>query len=632
MSDSTFDSPFDPTGDPTGPDLGLGEPALDFGSPPEPAPDSHKGSPMTEKKTVETMLTDPTIPKKMRLEMIRQVAGKRGDAEDHVLGYVLEAASVGNAGQQYVEKTKELAERIKELSQGPMRCAVFYRFASGGGDEAGDLGRRAEVILPDGGTAFCAVPNDAVAGSLQCGDTVWLDAQGTAVLHRQSEPDRLGEEARLERRVGPDAVEVSVGEIGRYVFRTTHPLKQQLDDGEVSAGAILVVCLRRMIAWRALPPAEGEGHLRYLAVRPPPDVRVGRDVGAPPAFIEKIADHVERELTRPDLGERFRLRRSRMLLASGVAGSGKSHAIKALWRRLYEVMSEVTGAPIEELPARVFTLKVAEVLSKWLGDSDKNIARFFDEVAGLAGERFVAPDGSEWELPVLVVCEEIDALARQRGEDSVHDRIQTTLLEKLDPAQALFRDRLVIVVCTTNIPSALDVAFVRRAGGTIAHFGRLGRFAFRAVLGKQLQGRPFAAAEGLDVAEDEARRQAISDLTGWLFARNGADPGQVEITYVGQPNAVVMHRRDFLTAGLVDRAVQQAAGDACNDEWTADEPAWLDTRRLMTAIDEQVRAIVDQLTPGNCDQYLTLPDATRVATVRRIEQPVALPEALERAS
>jgi ATP-dependent 26S proteasome regulatory subunit len=446
-----------------------------------------------------------------------------------------------------------------------------------------------------------------------------------AVLYGQADLRRLGEEGRLERVLEGGDVEVSIGEVGHYVFRASAQLRDQLDDGEAEPGSSLVVCPRQYLAWRALPLAEGEAHFRFLSRQAPPDVIVERDVGAPAAFIADIARHIHRELVAPEIGRRFVVRRSQMLLAIGVAGSGKSHSIKALWRRIYEVMAEVVGVEVEDLPQRVFQLQASEVLSKWLGESDKSIARFFDEVGKVAEQTFVAPDGTEWELPVIVICEEIDALARQRGEDSIHDRIQTTLLTKLDPAQAIFEDRMVVVICTSNIPSALDVAFVRRAGGTVERFGRVGRFDFRAILAKHLRGRPFQ--EG-----DEGRRRALANLTIWLFAPNSAEPGAVELTFVGQPNPVTKHRRDFVTAGLIDRAIQQAARGCCNDEWESGENTWLTTERLMSALDDQVRGIVDQLTPGNCDQYLSLPDAMRVGAVRRVPQPPVLPVQLERAS
>jgi ATP-dependent 26S proteasome regulatory subunit len=576
--------------------------------------------PKAKKQTIEKMLTDRSVPAQMRMQMLRQLCMEEAPVAQEILDRILENASKASADEQYLAKTQELADTLQQLQQGPLRFATFDRLSD---SEA--LGRRAEVILPDGGSAFCVVPDAKLMDALRCGDTVWLDAQAGAVLFHQPGPVALGEEAQLERRLPWGDVEVSMGEFGRFVCRPSARLCEQIESGEAEPGSTLVVCQRRKIAFQALPSQDGPGHMRFLSNAPVPDVIVERDVGAPPAFIEEICEHVQRELSDPDLGRLYRLRRSCTLLATGVPGSGKTLSIDALWRRLYEIMSEFTGVPIEDLPQRVLQLRASEVLSKWVGGSDRAIARFFDEVARVAGETFEAPDGSARELPVLVICEEIDALARQRGDDSIHDRIQTTLLTRLDPAQSLFRDRLVIVICTSNVPSVLDVAFVRRAGGTVCNFGRVDRFGFRAVVEKHLNALPFRMP-------DASARRSVADLTAWLFAPNGSDPGQVELTFVGQPNPVVKYRRDFLTGGLIDRAVKQAAGEACGAQWHGDENPGLSSGHLMRAFDAQVRSIVDQLTPGNCEHYLTLPDATRVGAVRRVAQPPVLPIELERAS
>jgi SpoVK/Ycf46/Vps4 family AAA+-type ATPase len=419
-----------------------------------------------------------------------------------------------------------------------------------------------------------------------------------------------------------------MSELNSLVCRSSARLSEQIERGKASPGSTLVVCPRRMIAFHALPPPDGLSHMRFLSREMVPDVTVERDIGAPPAFIEELASHVERELTNPDLGRRYGLRRARMHLLTGVPGSGKTLSIQALWRRIYELTADFADVSIEDLPQRVLQLRSSEVLSKWVGESDRNIARFFDEVEQIAGKTFETPDGRVVELPVLVICEEIDALARQRGSDAIHDRIQATLLSSLDPARGLFRDRLVLVVCTTNAPGLVDAAFWRRAGGTVSHFGGLDRSAFRAVVHKHLNGRPFRGQNG--ASDDASRRRAVADLTAWLFAPNGNDAGQVEITFVNRPNPVVKHRRDFLTGGLVDRAVQEATRAACDEEWRGAEESGLTTERLMCALDAQVRAIVDQLTPGNCEQYLALPDAMRVGTVRRIPQAPVLPIELER--
>jgi len=133
-----------------------------------------------------------------------------------------------------------------------------------------------------------------------------------------------------------------------------------------------------------LPPQDSLAHYRYLLKLPPPDVRVERDIGAPPAFIDELTEFVRIEMTTPDLRRRYRLRRSVMKLLSGVSGSGKTLAIHALWRRMYEVVSEVTGVALAELPFRVFKLRLSQVLSMWFGESDKNIDRFFEEIEQMA--------------------------------------------------------------------------------------------------------------------------------------------------------------------------------------------------------------------------------------------------------
>jgi len=579
--------------------------------------------PTMERRTVETILTDPSAPMKMRLELLRDVSRTDEEIAEQILIRLLEAACQGGAEEQFTAKTQELAQLLQQLQEGSMRCAIFDRVI-----ESELLGRRAQVILQDGTSAFCALPDAKLADALHCGDIVWLDGQGRAVLFHEPGAVTRGEEGRLERCLPEGDVEVSMGELSRLVCRASTRLREQIERGEAGPGSTLVVCPRRMFAFHALPAPDGLAHMRFLSLEPVPDVIIERDVGDPPDFIEELAAHVERELTNPTVGRRYGLRRTRMHLAMGVAGSGKTLSIHALWRRIYQIMAKITGVSIEDLPPRVLQLRSSEVLSKWVGESDRNIARFFEEVEQIAGETFETPDGRLLELPVLVICEEIDALARQRGNDAIHDRIQATLLTSLDPARGVFRDRLVLVVCTTNAPGLVDPAFRRRVGGTVSIFGRMHRSGFRAVAEKHLNGRPFRRQNG--AAGRARQRQAVADLTAWLFAPNGSDPGQVEITFVGQPNPVVKHRRDFLTGGLVDRAVQEASREACDHEWLGAEDPGLSTERLMCAIDAQVRNIVDQLTPGNCEHYLTLPDAMRVGTVRRIPQTPVLPIELER--
>jgi SpoVK/Ycf46/Vps4 family AAA+-type ATPase len=358
-----------------------------------------------------------------------------------------------------------------------------------------------------------------------------------------------------------------------------------------------------------------------------PDVVVERDIGSPPPYIDDLMEHVRGELTSPDLHRRYRLRPAQTRLLTGVSGSGKSLSILGVWRRLYELMSEVTGTPIDRLPPRVLRLRMAQVLDKWLGESDKRLDRFFQEVEQLADEPFVAPDGTEWHLPVLAVGEEIEALARARGDgDPIYDRIQTTGLERLDSTCQKFKNRLVIFLFTTNVPHLVDPAFLRRAGGTIERFGRLDRRSFQAVLSKHIRGLPFRADYG---EPDQAERRAVRTTTDWLFSPNGHDAGQVALTYVGSSTPVLKYRRDFLTGALVDSAVQQATSQACRATRSGCDAPGLTTEQLIASIDAQVRGIVEQLSAANLHNYLTLPDGVRVGDVRRFRTPSLAPYELE---
>jgi SpoVK/Ycf46/Vps4 family AAA+-type ATPase len=407
-------------------------------------------------------------------------------------------------------------------------------------------------------------------------------------------------------------------------------LRARLDAGEVVPGGSLLVCPRRGVAFDAIPKQEGLSHFLYLDKSPVPDVVIDRDIGSPPAFLDELTEHVRMEMLAPEVGRRYRLRRSVMKLLTGVSGTGKTLCIQGFWRRMYEVVGEVTGVPVDDLPQRVLRLRLAKVLSKWLGESDKQLDRFFDEVDELAEQVFTAPDGTAYHLPVLVICEEADGLGRTRGEEAIYDRIQTTLLQRLDVTCQKLKDRLVIFLFTTNVPHLVDPAFLRRAGGTTERFGRLNKRGFAAVLAKHLRGLPFAGDDGRKPAD--AQKRAAAELTAWLFSPNGQDKGQVEPTYVGSASPVVKYRRDFLTGALVDRAVQQAAAEACRAERQGADRPGLTGGQLIRAFDQQVRTIVDQLHKDNVSNYLSLPDGVRVGTVRRIEQPAVLPFELERAS
>ena len=563
---------------------------------------------------MKAMFLDKDVPLNHRVRLLAQMCMHDTEQAMKLVGSILDDAAASNGESVYQKKLEKLNALLHEMENGPLRYATFLRRVPGAG-----LHGRALVKLEDGTSAFTMVPNDALAARLRRGDRVLLEAQARALLFLDAEGDGVGEEARLERRIGDSRVEVTLRGDERWVYDASQTLTDKLDAGDAELGCRVLIRAREGIAFDALPPADGHAHYVFIERRPVPDTVVERDIGAPPAYIADTLEHVRLEMLQPELLRRYRLRRCQMRLLTGVSGSGKSLSIRGLWRALYEIMAEVTGAPMAELPPRVMRLRTAMALSKWFGESEKLLDRFFQEVEQLADEPFVGPDGREHKLPVLAILEEVDGIARARGHDAIYDRVLTTILELLDPGRPELADRLIVFIATTNVARQIDMAFLRRIGGEVERFGRLRRGAFAAVLRKHLAGRPFASNNGS--SQDELLRRACRDLQAWFFSPNGPDRGYVELTYAGSPSPDVRRGRDFLTGGLVDRAVQQAAAVACRAESAGAERPGLTTALLLEAFEDQIRSIVDRLDERNAENYLQLPDGAHVASVRRLPRP-----------
>ncbi len=575
---------------------------------------------------IEHMLADSDLPFAHRKMMLKQLIKHSSEETDSILESILNGGENNKLDKTLARKVKSYNEKLKALEEGPVRPGTFL----GSRPHSSGAVTRVQVRLEDGTTVFPLLPRPRLLRELRRGDSVVLDGQAQAVISREPAAEWSGEVATYERRIGPEHVEISVRGDERHVFDASHGVIDLLNRESVEPGRRLLICQRRKFVMGVVPEEEGRVHYRYLDRMAVPDVVAERDLGDPPAYLDELMSHLRMEMTRPDLRRRYGLRRCAMKLLAGISGSGKSYSLLALWNAMYQLMAEVTGVQVEDLPSRVMRFRPAQLLSHWFGDSDRNIDRFFGEVHRLADEKFAGPGGKVYELPVLVILEEVDGMSRARGGDDIYDRIMSTLLELLDPTRQALSDRMIILVGTTNVPEQIDPAFLRRIGGTIETFGHLNRRNFREVLRKRLQRIPLAARDGM--GDDDLLQGMVNELTSWLFSSNGEDHGQVEISLVGSAEPLVHRRRDFLTAGMVDRAVQQVADLACTEEDAGSANPGLTPAMLKKALDRQVRAIVDLLSPGNVGNYLQLPDGVRVQGIRVIERPVIHSFELVRAS
>jgi len=564
-------------------------------------------------------LSDGSFPLELRTEILKESIPLL-ENPDFVQQFCkfLESA---NAKSTFQKRSEQLSAMIKDLEAGPFRSAVFVGLSSNGSKV-----NHAQVLFDDGTDAFSVVADEKLAGSLRKGDRVLLDGRGKLVLRKSPNPLKIGTVATFERVVDGGYMAVTNHNQETFVYLPSQELEEAIESKEISPGDTVIVNPRQSFAFGVLPSDHSCSHYQFLSRQTVPDVIAHRDIGSPPKIIERVSQFVELEMTDPKIRRRFGLRRSSMNLLTGIPGTGKTLTIEAIWREIYRIMGKITGLAIDQLPPRVFKLKMSSVLSEWLGRSDKNVDRFFDEVEQMASERWEAPDGTEYELPVLVILEEIDGIARTRGgQDAVYDRILTGILQRLDPNRASFKEKLIIFAGTTNEPKIVDSAFSRRIGAYVEKFGGLNRAGFVKVMEKQTSSMPLTYKGSQQRAQDAI----ISDLTSWLFAPNGSDQGVVEIAYVAGNSVDIRYRRDFLTGALIDRAVQQAAEKAAGEAASGENGSGIHLEHLMDALDCQIWNTAEQLSEHNLHKFLEIPDAARVASVRRLPQPDLSPLQLQ---
>lgn len=559
-----------------------------------------------------TKLGDPNTPLSHRTKQLDDVlAGYlNGTAEyEEIVQQVFERLKTAAASDTVKKHQEQLNALLQQLETAPMRPATFIQ----ANDLSGNGLLHAHVLMESGEPAYVAVPDQAQLKQLTIGDQVLIDATMKVLLHPSLNGLYGGPEARFERRIDGKHIEVVTHQDEKVVVYTPPKLAKEISSGKVKSGQSVVLAAGGRIASCALPePEDKVNHYRFLDRGGIPDVIVERDIGNPRPVIAQIARHIREEMLRPELRRKYRLRPSRFYLFSGVSGCGKTLHVNAIHRLMYEIVAEVIGAKLDELPPCVFRFKPSKLFSMWFGESDKNCDRVFDEIEQHASTPW-EHNGREWHLPTLVVIEEVDGLGRARGSEGndVYDRVMTTILQRLDPNREGLSDRLVIFLSTTNEPHIVDPAMLRRIGGSVETFGRLDQKAFNEILSKHICGLPADPNKGW--------KGIVAEVDDWLYG--GKDHPIVELQYQGYSGTDPKFRRHFLTGALIDRAVQTAAEKAWEMAIGGDDDSGIRGESLAHSLNRQVQSVAHQLTPQNADRYLDLPEGARVTSIKRVQPP-----------
>ena len=157
------------------------------------------------------------------------------------------------------------------------------------------------------------------------------------------------------------------------------------------------------------------------------------DIGGVTDAIDKLREGVELPLKNPEAFRRLGIRPAKGFLLYGPPGTGKTLLAKAV---------------AKESEANFISMKSSDLLSKWYGESEQQIARMFARARAVA--------------PCVVFIDEIDSLVPARGsgsmEPQVTGRVVNTILAEMDGLEEL---QSVVVIGATNRPTLVDPALLR---------------------------------------------------------------------------------------------------------------------------------------------------------------------------
>ncbi len=200
-------------------------------------------------------------------------------------------------------------------------------------------------------------------------------------------------------------------------------------EDEIPAGIIEQMQVRKEDFEEALKEIEPSSMREVLVELPAVS---WSDLGGLGPLKQELIEAIEWPLKSPEKFRQMGVRPPKGVLLYGPPGTGKTMIAQAV---------------ANETAANFISVRGHQMLSKWMGESEKAIREIFRKARQVS--------------PAIIFFDELDSIAPMRGTDEgshVMERVVNQLLSELDGLEAL---KDVVVIAATNRPDILDPALLR---------------------------------------------------------------------------------------------------------------------------------------------------------------------------